>query len=848
MAQYDRSYEIVRELGRGGMGIVYLARQRSLSRLVALKVLLHQGEQGLTEVRRLSREARAVKALGHPNVVRLLDYDLGLVEPFLVFEYVDGQGSLNQLLQTSKPSMPQVLTLALELSSGVAHIHERGILHRDLKPSNVLIDAEGHPRIIDLGLSRRLTPDETRLTLDGQVVGTFAYMAPEQLLGREVDARSDVYALGLMMYELVAGRLVFSALADPNVSPARRIAGSIPQVRSVNSRISPRLERLIDRCVAAVPAHRPASGADVFLELTAIVDPDGDSTSSAATALPVALSPATGETAALLSGRGPPMRPDRSVVSPGAPPTNPRREGTWTSRWVGLTLGAAVSVTAVALGWMRATGDRAGVRPVQPTYEAGLSAIRARIPGVLNADEPRLEMRVSTSSLKVALFSADGSDLVAVHTALDPGTSHELRVSPGSGRWKPSPWTTVRTLGFAQTSLRWRTRPGYLSGVTLDAPAGVVGRLGTVVWGERRRLALPWTAPSPGAEIPMWGWDHATLELEDRLGGTASRDVLHMLDAQVESLTKPLERFSWVALESALPFSDGAPVRREEASLLKANVPTMAADEHEDRLLHALRIYLTAAWVAPVRQVRMWNLLMRREQLNLALARHAWPLLGASLELPAELLPGFFPGETLFKHFALGTDGWPTAGEVTAREGPKLPILHTRHEYHHRIRVDFLSHVMGQEPRVDELAVATGFPSEPKRPDLLSFVVPIPAALRGLRGPVLVVLGAALTERGEIFRVGLGELPPVELSVGPWAADTAPGIRGGDRYFVVPPQFARSMPSDLPITVSLATHPLVRQNRPINMWSLHIVFGSGSALGRLANIRQALEKVPPSGR
>jgi hypothetical protein len=210
-------YRIVRELGRGAMGNVYLAHDTQLDRLVALKVPRFTAADGPEVRQRFLREARAAATIEHPNVCPV--YDVGEIDgtPYLTMAYLQGQ-PLVQLLEGRAP-LPerQAATLIHQLSMALQTAHDRGIIHRDLKPSNILINQRGEPVILDFGLARRLHQDGARLTQCGQPVGTPAYMSPEQVVGavQEMGPGCDIYALGVILYQLLTGRLPFDgAIAD----------------------------------------------------------------------------------------------------------------------------------------------------------------------------------------------------------------------------------------------------------------------------------------------------------------------------------------------------------------------------------------------------------------------------------------------------------------------------------------------------------------------------------------------------------------------------------------------------------------------------------------------------------
>jgi serine/threonine-protein kinase len=203
-------YEVLGELGRGGMGVVYKARHFKLDRLVALKMILASGHAGAAELARFQTEAHAVARLQHPNVVQV--YEVGEHEgkPFLALEFCPG-GSLAQKLNHTPLPPRDAAALVETLARAMQAAHERHIIHRDLKPANVLLAQDGAPKITDFGLARKT--DEAGQTQSGAVLGTPSYMAPEQAGGKSVDVgpAADVYALGAILYETIVGRPPFKA-------------------------------------------------------------------------------------------------------------------------------------------------------------------------------------------------------------------------------------------------------------------------------------------------------------------------------------------------------------------------------------------------------------------------------------------------------------------------------------------------------------------------------------------------------------------------------------------------------------------------------------------------------------
>src|SRR5262249_2776166 len=202
-------YEILGELGRGGMGVVYKARQQDLGRVVALKMILAGAHAGVQQRLRFRGEAEAAARLHHPNIVQV--YEVGEQDgcPYFSLEYVDGR-ALNEVLIEGLLPPSEAAALVEQLARALDYAHRRGVVHRDLKPANVLLTADGTPKITDFGLAKRLDEEQAR-TRTGDILGTPSYMAPEQADGktREIGPAADIYALGAVLYEMLTGRPPF---------------------------------------------------------------------------------------------------------------------------------------------------------------------------------------------------------------------------------------------------------------------------------------------------------------------------------------------------------------------------------------------------------------------------------------------------------------------------------------------------------------------------------------------------------------------------------------------------------------------------------------------------------------
>lgn len=250
-------FEIQAELGRGGFGIVYEAIDQELGRSVALKLLRRRGRRGVADDQALHREAEAVAQLHHPGIVTLYDLGTSSFGPYLVFERLDGE-TLSERLARGPLGWEQALRIAVEVSRAIAHAHARGILHRDLKPGNVFLCVDGQVKVVDLGISRLLG-------LASVGGGTPGHMAPEQWRGEAEDARTDVFALGVLLHEAITGDLPFPADTGPGSVLEPGEAPPLPA--TVRSR---RLRELVAECLAKDPARRPATAGAVLERLLVI--------------------------------------------------------------------------------------------------------------------------------------------------------------------------------------------------------------------------------------------------------------------------------------------------------------------------------------------------------------------------------------------------------------------------------------------------------------------------------------------------------------------------------------------------------------------------------------------------
>ncbi len=266
-------YRLARQLAAGAMSEVWAADDLELGRTVALKLLAPEAD-----ATRFEREARAVAALSHPNVSALYDYGDADGRPYIVFEYLPG-GSLEDRLAAGRP-LPDADTrrIASEIAAGLAHAHARGVIHRDLKPSNVLFDATGHATIADFGIAR--VEGSTSATEVGTVLGTAAYLSPEQAAGEEATPASDVYAFGVILFRMLTGRRPFESADALAVATMHRDLEP-PSVARLRPDAPARLESLAAAALAKSPADRPRDGAAVAAELATAPAAEGQGANGA---------------------------------------------------------------------------------------------------------------------------------------------------------------------------------------------------------------------------------------------------------------------------------------------------------------------------------------------------------------------------------------------------------------------------------------------------------------------------------------------------------------------------------------------------------------------------------------
>ncbi len=261
-------YQVEELVGSGGMSSVFRAHDTLLERRVALKILHEQFARDGDYVERFGREARSVAQLSHPNIVTVIDRGEQDGRPFIVFEYVHGE-NLKEIVDREGRLMPRdALGLGIQIGRALAFAHANGLVHRDVKPQNVLLDEDGRARVTDFGIARSL--DVEGLTMTGTVMGTSNYIAPEQARGERVDAHTDIYSLGVVLYELLVGEVPYAG--DTFVAVAmRHVNDPVPSVGERQPEIPPRIDWALQRAMAKRPEDRFETMDDFVAELEACV-------------------------------------------------------------------------------------------------------------------------------------------------------------------------------------------------------------------------------------------------------------------------------------------------------------------------------------------------------------------------------------------------------------------------------------------------------------------------------------------------------------------------------------------------------------------------------------------------
>jgi serine/threonine protein kinase len=359
-------YRLVKLLGKGGMGSVYLAHDSQLDRSVALKVPQLDEDSGSPIRERFFTEARAAAALNHPHICRI--HDVGEVDgvPYLTMAYIDGK-PLNELARLRPLLHRQSAILVWKVAVALHEAHTRGIIHRDLKPANIMIDKRGEPSIMDFGLARRAGKGDARITQTGEIMGTPAYMSPEQMQGNPdaIGPASDVYSLGVILYELLAGRLPFTG--DVMVILSRVLLDDPPPPSRFCPDLAPELEDICLKAMAKQTKYRYASMAEFAAALFDHLHHESSSTQTITrTARDATRRPASDVRVSKFGGQRSMGQANAQLPAPRKPDSSPPRRHRRRGRrqrfplWPVLAGAAAVLIVVLLIIWLVSRGKYLG--------------------------------------------------------------------------------------------------------------------------------------------------------------------------------------------------------------------------------------------------------------------------------------------------------------------------------------------------------------------------------------------------------------------------------------------------------------------------------------------------------
>ena len=257
-------YRLESRIGSGGMSTVYRAHDETLERFVAIKLMNREVATDSDQLERFRREARAVARLSHPNIVHVIDAGEDEGRPYIVLEYIDGETLKDRIRRLGRLEIPEAVAYCVEIARALGCAHSNHVVHRDVKPQNVLIDHEGTAKVTDFGIARTL--EEEGLTADGRVLGTTDYVSPEQALGQHVTGQSDLYSLGVVLYEMLTGELPHQGENQVAVA-MKHVRETMPDVRRLRPEVSAALAAVIERATAKELSQRYADDGEMIADL-----------------------------------------------------------------------------------------------------------------------------------------------------------------------------------------------------------------------------------------------------------------------------------------------------------------------------------------------------------------------------------------------------------------------------------------------------------------------------------------------------------------------------------------------------------------------------------------------------
>jgi hypothetical protein len=465
-------YRLIREIARGGMAIVWEARDGLLDRHVAVKVLHPQFAEDPEFLERFRREARAAARLSHPNIVSIYDVgeDVEARTPFIVMELVEG-GNLKDRIHRAAPlADEEIRSIGAAVASTLEYAHKRGLIHRDVKPQNVLLGEDGRPRLTDFGIAQAITSNG--LTRTGAVMGSVQYLAPELARGRPATPQSDLYGLGTVLYEMATGRVPFQGETDLATALAH-IEQIPPSPRSLNAGLAPDLERTILRAMAKSPDQRFHTAAEMASALRALP------TATAATASAVH-GHADGPTQRIMTVPAPPPPSTKTRARPAPPAAGVSRRTARPQQSRGAGAGVLVFLLAlaailIALGagfFGLATLNREAPPTLVPTSRPATAVPTAvSKPAVVPSDTP--VPAPSATPEPSATLEPSPSPVPPTPSPVPPSPTPQPQATPAA-RAIPVPQLRGKTLDAAQVALQSAGLTATVRGVNANVDKNVV--------------------------------------------------------------------------------------------------------------------------------------------------------------------------------------------------------------------------------------------------------------------------------------------------------------------------------------------------------------------------------------
>ncbi len=509
-------YRVLETLGAGGMGVVYLAEDGRLGRQVALKFLPPEASRDETTLERFRLEARAASSLSHPGICTVFDIGDDGGSPFIVMEALKGE-TLRDRIKRAPIKVSDVLDLAIQLADALEAAHSQGIVHRDIKPGNIFVGEKNRVKILDFGLAKLVQPTnattmsgDEQLTVPGSTLGTVSYMSPEQARGEEVDARSDLFSLGTVIYEMAAGVQAFGG-SSPGAVIAAILIRQAPPLLERNGAIPPRLEEIIQKALEKDRDLRYQHAADLLTDLKRLRrDIELNSSHSSATVLATRIDqvPAAPASRASMAKAAPGSRPGSrasvAAVEPAGPPS--LAPASQTGRAPGWRLGAAAgaAVVLVALGLAWAWRPQAGT-PAPSAQVVSSQAAPPALPPAAGAVGTPPAPTESEAAVRPSAAPAAGTS--AAPATPPPQTASNVRPAPAAG--SPTGPAATRPVHVASMD------PAEPAPAPQLAPAVSAPLLSNVPLTNASVPAPPPSAPAPRPASPTPTAPPAAAESDD---------------------------------------------------------------------------------------------------------------------------------------------------------------------------------------------------------------------------------------------------------------------------------------------------------------------------------------------